>query len=52
MKASGLAAGKGVVVAKDKEEACNAVKMMIQVIKKQKEFCGTVHQISIRSGIF
>ena len=31
IKADGLAAGKGVVVADDKEQAINSVKMMIEV---------------------
>lgn len=31
MKASGLAAGKGVIVAKNKEEACKAVREIMQV---------------------
>jgi phosphoribosylamine--glycine ligase/phosphoribosylglycinamide formyltransferase/phosphoribosylformylglycinamidine cyclo-ligase len=31
VKASGLAAGKGVIVAKSKEEACKAVQEIMQV---------------------
>lgn len=31
VKASGLAAGKGVIVAKNKEEACKAVQEIMQV---------------------
>ena len=31
VKASGLAAGKGVIVAKNKDEACQAVTDMLQV---------------------
>lgn len=40
VKASGLAAGKGVIVAADKEEACRSVMDIMQVGGgKQARFC-------------